>query len=90
MKNAFRNGAFGLIAGMAFVAPQPASAFAVDEYGDFGGTWTRIGPSYNPHVRRYYRRHGPDDYAYYGPDYYDYYGPGYFYYGPGVSFGLAF
>ena len=87
-----RNAAFGLalMAGAALL-PQAASAGSVERHGDFGGTWTHIGPS--NHARyydgRYYDYSGPiyvaPSYAY-GPDYYEpeFFGPP-VYDGPGLA-----
>jgi hypothetical protein len=92
--------ALALIAGAALL-PQAAPAGSVQRHGDFGGTWTHIGPS-NQHryySGRYYDYSGPifvaPSYAY-GPDYYEpeffgppvYDGPGIALVGPGVGLSL--
>jgi hypothetical protein len=97
-----RNGAFALalVAGAALL-PQAASAGSVERRGDFGGTWTHIGPSSQDryYAGRYYDYSGPiyvaPSYAY-GPDYYEpeFYGPpvddgpGLALVGPGVGLSL--
>jgi hypothetical protein len=95
MKNKLRYGALalGLVAGVALMT-SPAAARSFHEDSDFGGTWSRIGPSDQYTTRHdYYRYRAPDYHAYYGPpayyEPYDYYDPGY--YGPrgGVSFGIG-
>jgi hypothetical protein len=77
---------FALLGGTALM-PQIASADSLQRRGDFGGSWTRIGPS--DHERwRYHYYSAPiyvaPSYGYYEPDYY---GPTYYGYGPGVAFG---
>jgi hypothetical protein len=77
--------------GGATLMPQIASAGSIQGRGDFGGTWTRIGPSDHERWRhRYYSApiYVAPSYAY-GPSYYepDYYGPTYYDYGPGIAFG---
>jgi hypothetical protein len=96
------NGAFALalMAGAALL-PHAASAGSVQRHGDFGGTWTHLGPS-NQHryyAGRYYDysgpiyvapsyAYGPDTYEpeFYGPPAYD--GPGFALVGPGVGLSL--
>jgi hypothetical protein len=74
-----------LLGGTALL-PQIASAGSVQGRGDFGGSWTRIGPS--DHERWRYHYYGAPVYVApsyaYGPSYYNYYGPTYYDYGPGA------
>ncbi len=91
--------AAALVGGLA-CASAPAVAASFQEDGDFGGSWSRIGPSDSHHYRhRYVDRVSPYYYAVpgYGPayaydePYYDYgYGPSIAYGGPdfGVSIDL--
>ena len=80
-----------LLGGTALM-PQIASAGSIQGRGDFGGSWTRIGPSDHERWRHHYYYSAPiyvaPSYAY-GPTYYgpDYYGPTYYDYGPGIAFG---
>ena len=83
--------ALGLI-GAAALLPQAASAGSIQSRGDFGGTWTRFGPSDHwRHGRHYYGApvYVAPAYAYdldYGEP--DYYGPpAYYDYGPGIAIG---
>jgi hypothetical protein len=97
-----RNGALALalMAGAALLS-QAASAGSVQRHGDFGGTWTHIGPSNHDryYAGRYYDygggvyvapsyAYGPDYYEpeFYGPPVYD--GPGLALVGPGVGLSL--
>jgi hypothetical protein len=89
-----RNGALALaLIGGAALLPQPASADSFQEGGDFGGTWTRIGPS-DQAGWRHERHYGAPIYvapAYaYELDYAEpgnYGPPGYYDYGPGIAIG---
>jgi hypothetical protein len=80
------------LAGAVALLPQPASAGSIEHRGDFGGTWSRIGPSDNYRARhRYYGApiYVAPSYAYdldYG-DPYDYGPPAYYDYGPGLAIG---
>lgn len=84
-----------LLAGAAALAAPPASANSLHNEGNFGGSWSRIGPSSSYGRHRHTARVGPlhnrgyYGRGYYGPSYaytpYGYYGPGY--YGPGVAIG---
>lgn len=93
--------ALALIGGAALL-PQAAAAESFQEGGDFGGTWTRIGPSDQTHWRDG-RDYGAPiyvappyaydlDYAdpgYYGPPAYYDYGPGIAIGGPGIGFSIG-
>jgi hypothetical protein len=100
MTKTIAGGALALaLLGGAALLPAPASANSIHDNGDFGGTWSRIGPS-EAHGRRdtFFGRYGPRDwglgyygrpYAYYGPSYHDRdYAPGPDYSGPGIDTGL--
>ncbi len=80
--------ALALVGGAALISA-PAQAGSLQDEGDFGGTWTLIGPSdqyrhgydgpvYGP---GYYN---PGPYAYYGPPFSD--APDDYDYGPGIAF----
>jgi len=91
--------ALSLLAGAAFLAA-PASAASVHDNGNFGGTWSRIGPSHNNDryarnvYRGYDRGYVSRGYAYreypsrgyYGQRPYASYGPSYYDYGYGPGF----
>jgi hypothetical protein len=79
-----------LLAGAAALIAPPASANSLQNEGNFGGTWSRIGPSSSYGRHRHAGRVEPlYGRGYYSPSYayapYDYYGPGY--YGPGFAIG---
>ena len=87
-----RGGAIALALIAATALPQTTSAGSIQSRGDFGGTWTRIGPSDHwRHERHYYAApvYMAPPYAYeldYGePD--DYGPPAYYDYGPGIAIG---
>jgi hypothetical protein len=94
LKKLLRHGALALalLAGAALL-PQTASADSYQRRGDFGGTWSRIGPgdNYRRHAGRHWRAPIYAAPAYvYGPEYYyepDYYGAPYDDYGPGIAYG---
>jgi hypothetical protein len=85
------------LTGSVVLLPQLASAGSIEHRGDFGGSWTHIGPGDNYRVRRHEYYGAPiyvapsyaygldygDPYGYGPPDDYDY---GYDY-GPGVAIG---
>jgi len=89
------------LAGAVALLPQAASAGSIQHRGDFGGTWTRIGPSDNYRAHR--RHYGAPVYAapayaydldygdpyYYGPPAYYDYGPGVAIGGPGLGFSIG-
>ena len=64
--------ALALLGGVALISA-PAQAGSLQDEGDFGGTWTSIGPSDHYHHRYAGPVFGP---GYYGPPAYAYYGPG--------------
>jgi hypothetical protein len=93
MNTTLRRGAlaFALLGGVALISA-PAQAGSLQDEGDFGGSWARIGPSVHYHHRYPDRYYGSPIYVApsyaYGPDYYepDYYGPpAYYDYGPGIA-----
>jgi hypothetical protein len=93
--------ALALIGAVALLSP-PASAGSIQHRGDFGGTWSRIGPSDNYRVRHRHYYGAPiyvapsyaydldygDPYYYGPPAYYDY-GPGLAIGGPGIGFSIG-
>lgn len=94
MKDLFRKSALALafVGGVALVSA-PAAASSIQDRGNFGGTWSRIGPSdqyrNNRHTNRYYRSYrGPGNAYRYGPRYGGYYDTPYGYDRPGVGFGF--
>ena len=93
MNTTLRRGALALalLGGVALISA-PAQAGSLQDEGDFGGSWARIGPSGHYHHRFAEHYYGaPIDVApsyAYGPDYYepDYYGPPASYdSGPGIA-----
>jgi hypothetical protein len=102
MNRMLRNGALAFVlAGGALLANAPANANAVDNEGNFGGSWISIGPS-NYYERRHagrvgplYSHRAPAPYAYYGGP--GYYSPYYYSYGygppliggPGIGFSIG-
>ena len=101
MRKTARNFVIAAVVGGVTCVSVPALAASYHEDGDFGGTWTRIGPSDGPYYRPYYRhryveRVYPYHYAapVYGPayaydPYYDDYGPSISIGGPGIGVGIA-
>ena len=80
-----------LVGGLTCVSV-PALAASFHERGEFGGTWTYIGPSDQPVYRyRYVERVAPYPAPVYGPAYvYDPYDEPYYEpydYGPGIAIG---
>ena len=98
MKDLFRKSALALafIGGVALVSA-PATAGSIHKRGDFGGTWSRIGPSDQYRNKRYsnrsynsYRSYRGPGYAYgYGPRYGGYYDAPYGYDRPGIGLGFT-
>ena len=85
-----------LLAAAAFLAA-PASAASIHDNGNFGGTWSRIGPSHahgrwayrgydRGYVSRGYAYREYPSRGYYGPRPYASYGPSYYDYGYGPGF----
>ena len=96
MTKIITHGALSLLAAAAFLAA-PASAASIHDNGNFGGTWSRIGPSHahgrwayrgydRGYVSRGYAYREYPSRGYYGPRPYASYGPSYYDYGYGPGF----
>ena len=89
MTNGLRNSAIALslLGGMALM-PIAASAGSIHDNGNFGGSWSRIGPSDVGYRRHHY---GYRNYGYgFGRPYGYYGGYGYPYFRPGISLWFGF